>query len=157
MKFFEKLKEQRLEKKLSTIFLIVIIVASVPGILSSIASVFSTISSNNALTDYGFAQADVGRTMVFMTDSRSCVGDVLSLAKEEDVANAQSQLQDILTKYKKASKLVKLNLLNDNEKKIFQEIESTYEIYANSIDTLMNSAKGAHPKQLEMLRSQMLI
>nr|MBP7321288.1 hypothetical protein [Lachnospiraceae bacterium] len=100
MKFFEKLKEQRLEKKLSTIFLIVIIVASVPGILSSIASVFSTISSNNALTDYGFAQADVGRAMVFMTDSRRCVGDVLSFTKEEDVVNAQTQLQDILTKYK---------------------------------------------------------
>ena len=157
MKFFEKLKEQRLEKKLSTIFLIVIIVASVPGILSSIASVFSTISSNNALTEYGFAQADVGKAMVFMTDSRRCVGDVLSLSKEEDVANAQSQLKDILAKYKKATKLVKSNLLNDNEKKLFQEIEATYDIYTNSIDSLMNSAKSANPKQMEMLRSQMLI
>ena len=157
MKFYEKLKEQRLEKKLSTIFLIVIIVASIPGILSSIASVFSTISSNAALTDYGFAQADVGKAMVFMTDSRRCVGDVLSLKKEEDVANAQTQLKDILSRYQKASKLVKLNLLNNNEKKIFQEIESTYETYTNSINTLMQSSKSANPKQMEMLRSQMLM
>lgn len=157
MKFLGKLKEQRLEKKLSTIFLIVIIVASIPGILSSVASVFSTISSNNALSEYGFAQADVGKAMVYMTDSRRCVGDVLALTKEKDVADAQEQLKIIFSKYKKAAELVKQNLVNEKEEKLFADIETLYATYSKSIDTLMSTAKGASPKQMESLRSQMLM
>jgi len=156
MNFFSRLKEQRLEKKLSTIFLIVIIVASIPGIIASVASVFSTISANNALSSYGFAQADVGKTMVYMTDSRRCVGDLLSLTNATEVAQAEIQLKEIVANYEKSSVIVKKNLLTEDEEKLYVEIEGLYKDYTTSIDVLTKSAKGANPKQMVSLRSQML-
>ena len=128
MKFFSRLKEQRLEKKLSTIFLIVIIVASIPGILASVVSVFSTISANHALSSYGFAQADVGKTMVYITDSRRCVGDLLSLTNATEVAQAETQLKEIVANYEKSSKIVKKNLLNEDFL-LFFEYHFQYHIF----------------------------
>ena len=79
------LASMRIQKRLTTSFLIVATLLSTAGIIAAIASFVMGRQYADALVNYGFAQGDVGRMMTHFADLRSCTRAIIGYDDPEIV------------------------------------------------------------------------
>lgn len=92
--YIEKIMKLRIEKRLQKAFMCVAFIASLSGLVSVIFMVKISIDANNTLTNYGFATGDLSTALVCITDTRSCVRDIVHSTEPDAIQTAREQMEE---------------------------------------------------------------
>jgi len=124
-----KLSKMKIHKRLVSSFVVIALVGTIGSIVAAISLIYMTRQYDNALTNYGFAQGDIGKMMTAFADLRSNTRAIIGYDDEELVASCLADWQS-----KKAemetymAEIEKTNVTEAAEKK-YAEITSAMDNY----------------------------
>ncbi len=120
-------KKMKIQKKLSTAFMLIIAIASVAAIVGTIAMAILSTRYTYALRSYGFPQGDIGEAMTTFADTRSLtrgsIGYQDDNAIADNVKNHETKRQEFKDHFAKLQDTL-----------ASKEEESTYESAAAKLD-----------------------
>lgn len=87
----EKKGRQRIKERLTGRFNYITNVTSIAVFLAVIIMIFVSVRYNNALTNYGFVQSDIGKAMTVLAESRSALRGAIGYV-DTDAINEQQEL-----------------------------------------------------------------
>ena len=126
---FEKLKKYRIRERLVRGF---VIAAGIPAVVALIAVITMIIVSNNyssALTNYGFAQGDVGKALDYFSETRSALRAAIGF-DDPDMINSQiASHQEYKEKFEAAFAEMEQYMVTDANKEIYADIASKLPTY----------------------------
>ena len=126
---FEKLKKYRIRERLVRGF---VIAAGIPAVVALIAVITMIIVSNNyssALTNYGFAQGDVGKALDYFSETRSALRAAIGF-DDPDMINSQiASHQEYKEKFEAAFAEIEQYMVTDANKEIYADIASKLPTY----------------------------
>ena len=126
---FEKLKKYRIRERLVRGF---VIAAGIPAVVALIAVITMIIVSNNyssALTNYGFAQGDVGKALDYFSETRSALRAAIGF-DDPDMINSQiASHQEYKEKFETAFAEIEQYMVTDANKEIYADIASKLPTY----------------------------
>ena len=123
------LASMRIQKRLTTSFLIVATLLSTAGIIAAIASFVMGRQYADALVNYGFAQGDVGRMMTHFADLRSCTRAIIGYDDPEIVNEVYKNYNEIRSQFDTEMAAVGEGLITDEAKKSFAQLETAVDKY----------------------------
>lgn len=140
------LKNMKIGKLLILTFMIVSIVASISGITSiySISNIDSQYSY--ALTNYGFAQGDIGKAMCSFLRMRVAVRDIVSFTDEEEVKNAKARFDEYSNIFNDSLPNVKKTLTTQEDMNNFQTIENDLVSYTSKQNEIIKLGNTNDPE-----------
>ena len=123
------LASMRIQKRLTTSFLIVATLLSTAGIIAAIASFVMGRQYADALVNYGFAQGDVGRMMTHFADLRSCTRAIIGYDDPEIVDEVYKNYNEMRSQFDTEMAVVGEGLVTDEAKKSFTQLEAAVDKY----------------------------
>lgn len=123
------MKNMKIGQKLICTFIMVAIIASISGAVSIFTT--SNIDKNytDALANYGFAQGDIGKAMLMLTDSNSRVRDIVNSFDKENIDAAKAAIEENKVKYSTYKAAVKETLQSEETEALFVAAEAAMEKY----------------------------
>ncbi|MEG0961270.1 MAG: HAMP domain-containing methyl-accepting chemotaxis protein [Lachnospiraceae bacterium] len=106
-KLLKKMGDMKMQKRLVVSFLIVVILASISGILGTVLLVRTDNNYSKALVNNGFSQGEIGTFNTYLNRSGAIVRDLIFLTNQEDLKNSQEELKDVQSKINDALVKVK--------------------------------------------------
>ncbi len=86
-----KLNEMRIQKRLTTGFIITTAITSIGAILGIIALIFISNRYTYALQNYGFSQGDIGKAMIMFADTRSSTRGIIGYDDDDSLLLKQKK------------------------------------------------------------------
>ena len=123
------LASMRIQKRLTTSFLIVATLLSTAGIIAAIASFVMGRQYADALVNYGFAQGDVGKMMTHFADLRSCTRAIIGYDDPEIVDEVYKNYNEMRTQFDTEMAAVREGLVTDEAIKTFAQLETAVDKY----------------------------
>lgn len=123
------LASMRIQKRLTTSFLIVATLLSTAGIIAAIASFVMGRQYADALVNYGFAQGDVGKMMTHFADLRSCTRVIIGYDDPEIVDEVYKNYNEMRTQFDTEMAAVREGLVTDEAIKTFAQLETAVDKY----------------------------
>ncbi len=123
------LASMRIQKRLTTSFLIVATLLSTAGIIAAIASFVMGRQYADALVNYGFAQGDVGRMMTHFADLRSCTRAIIGYDDPEIVDEVYKNYNEMRAQFDTEMAAVGEGLVTDEAIKTFAQLETAVDKY----------------------------
>lgn len=123
------LASMRIQKRLTTSFLIVATLLSTAGIIAAIASFVMGRQYADALVNYGFAQGDVGRMMTHFADLRSCTRAIIGYDDPEIVNEVYKNYNEMRSQFDTEMAAVGEGLVTDEAIKTFAQLETAVDKY----------------------------
>lgn len=91
----DKVKQMKVREKLRFCLTLVLLVASVSGILGLIFLLVNNIQYSNALVNNGFSQGEIGIFSTYLNKEPSIVREMILLEDEADIQEAITELEEI--------------------------------------------------------------
>ena len=113
----------RIQKRLTTSFLIVATLLSVAGIIAAVASFSMGRQYSKALVSYGFAQGDVGKMMTEFANLRSDTRAIIGYSDTDAIQEIYADYQAVRVEFEEAMVTVEEGLVSDEAKKDFEQLE----------------------------------
>lgn len=129
-------------EKLNKAFKKVTLIASASGFLAMIIILGINLQYQSTLKDYGFAQGDIGKALVMVTDSRRTIRDIVNFQRAENIENAQQQLEEIRTKHDNYRADVEKSIKNAKAKALWADVEVGLEEYRAVQDDIVAQAEN---------------
>ncbi len=123
------LKNMRLRKKLLISFLVVAILGSISGIVSVKSLKSSDTRYSDALENFGFAQGDIGKTMLNLAKYNTAVRDVIGFTNQQNINLAKTQLSESKSGYEGLLGEVETSLTTDDARAMFEQAEADYSAF----------------------------
>jgi methyl-accepting chemotaxis protein len=133
-------KNLKIGKKLIVSFMMVAILASSAGIISIALMQYINIKYNYALTEYGFSQGDIGKTMVVMAESTRAVRDVVYTNDAKKFAEANQMLDEAVQEFGQYLSVVESKINTDEEKSVYEKLKQDIETYKKSRQDIVSLA-----------------
>ena len=92
-------KDEKIEKKLTKSFLMVSLITAVSAVLGLIALVLVANRYSYALTNYGFAQGDIGKAMFEFADVRSSLRAVIGYDDQDAIDKVMQQHTEAIASF----------------------------------------------------------
>lgn len=119
----KKLNDMKIQKRLIVCFIIVVVMASISGILGTILLIRTDQNYSKALVENGFAQGEIGTFNTYLNKGAATVRDIVLLTDEADIKEAQNEMQDIQEKSNAALEALKVNCQSSKELEYIKIIE----------------------------------
>ena len=158
-KISKNVKEMKIQKRLTTGFVIVAAVTSIAAIVGIIAMIIIANQYAYALTNYGFSQGDIGKAMVTFADSRSATRAIIGYTDAEVIANAIETHDKKKESFQNYMETLKKTLVRKEEKTAYEEAVSALEEYwklDSEIISLGNTTDTAKSTEAQMLAANEL-
>lgn len=155
--FEKKMKSGKMGEKLKRAFLIVAIVASISGIAAAISMAIVTANFYAIVEDYGFAQGDIGRALVMVTDSRRALRDAVNYQNRNDALAALEELEEIRSKHDGFREDVLKSIKNQQAKQLWADVETALENYRLAQDKVVVMAGNITSNSERMEASKVLL
>lgn len=123
------LANMKIQKRLTTSFLIVAAMLSIAGIVAAIASFIIGRQYANAMSSYGFAQGDVGRMMTDFANLRSDTRAIIGYDDDGIIAEVQKSHANTKASFEQEMANVGAGLVSEEAKKSFQQLEVAVDKY----------------------------
>ena len=107
------MKNLKLRGKLVISFCIVILVTTLPGILSLNRLRIAENDFSIVIKECGFTQGDIGNAMLALSQSNGDLHDMLSFENTKHIKELKKQRKSELEKYEKYIAIIKKNVKND--------------------------------------------
>lgn len=155
--FVEKMKQGNLQKKMKNAFFTVAISSSLSGIIAAIMLIVSTMMFQTVIKDYGFAQGDIGRALVMVTDSRRALRDMVNFQKPENIQRAEEELEVIHTRHDGFREDVLKSIKNKTAKTLWAEVEAALTEYRKVQDEVVIMAKQISSEEDRQALNQYMV
>lgn len=128
-KFSKSVKEMRIKKRLTVGFVVVAAITSIAAIVGVIAMTVIANQYAHALTNYGFAQGDIGKAMVTFADSRSATRAIIGYTDSKVIANAIETHDKKKESFQGYMEIVMETVVTDEEKTAYEDAAAALEKY----------------------------
>lgn len=128
-KLVRKLNNMRVKKRLVLCFVIIVIFASISGMIGTALLVWTDNQYSDALVTNGFSQGEIGLFNTYLNKASAVVRDVIFLTDEEDLKEAQTELDELTVLTTEAFDAMKINCTSEGEQGYIKTIEENLPIY----------------------------
>lgn len=115
-------KNQKIKERLTKSFIMVAGITAIAAIVGLIAMVLIATGYSTALTQYGFAQGDIGKAMVVFADARSATRAAIGYDDEAAIAEAVKMHDEKKAALEKYMAVVEQTLTTDREREVYVDI-----------------------------------
>lgn len=122
-------QNERIEKRLTKSFILVSLITAISAVLGLIALGIVGNRYSYALTNYGFAQGDIGKAMFEFADVRSSLRAAIGYDDEDAIATVVQQHADSSAAFKESFAEVEKTIVSDSGRKTYELIEQELEKY----------------------------
>jgi len=152
MKFFDNMK---LKKKLLTGFILVTILASVAGVVSTILLKVVDGMYSEALVDYGFSQGDIGKALICSTSINVAVHDVISYRDDNDKAKAKAVYDEQLAKMPEYIEKIQTYIKDSEEQALFDKASDSWNEYIAFAEELIAKSYTDDDETIQQMQKQL--
>lgn len=131
------MKNLKIGKRMLITFLVIAMIASVSGLVSVVTIRYIDDNYDDALTNYGFAQGDIGKAMIMLTDSRRCVRDIISYTDQKYIDAAKEKLEANTEEYNTYYSAVEKTLTTEVGQQMMAEVDADIEKYRAKRDEVI--------------------
>lgn len=149
------LRNMKIANKLIISFLILVVIASISGIVSIFSMQRINTDADLALQKYGFATGDIGGAIVMVADSRRAVRDIVIFTKPEDIQKAEEDLNNIRRKHENYFKSVENSIINKEGEKLLARVKDELNSYVLIQDKYIKLGREANLEEKYNLLEQM--
>lgn len=125
----DKIKEMKVEKKLRFCFTLVVLIASISGVLGLIVLLNNDINYSNALVKNGFSQGEIGIFSTYLNKEPALVREIILLQTEEEMNEINADLAEITEKTDAALLTMEEHCTSKAEKEFIDVIDETLPKY----------------------------
>ncbi len=125
----DKIKEMKVEKKLRFCFTLVVLIASISGVLGLIVLLNNDINYSNALVKNGFSQGEIGIFSTYLNKEPALVREIILLQTEEEMNEINADLAEITEKTDAALLTIEEHCTSKAEKEFIDVIDETLPKY----------------------------
>lgn len=122
-------KDEKIEKKLTKSFLMVSLITAISAVLGLIALIVVANRYSYALTNFGFAQGDIGKAMFEFADVRSSLRAVIGYDDQDAIDTVMQQHTDAVAAFEKNFAEVENTIVSEAGRKTYDEIKVQLEEY----------------------------
>lgn len=154
-----KLNEMRIQKRLTTGFIITTAITSIGAILGIIALIFISNRYTYALQNYGFSQGDIGKAMIMFADTRSSTRGIIGYDDDDLIASMAESHDTNKQKFENYWDTVHNTLTTSEEEAIYQAINNLLTNYwtkENEVIALCNTTDQAQRTQAQTVMNDTL-
>lgn len=151
----DKIKNMKVEAKLKFCFTLVVMIASIAGVLGIFVLLFNNIQYSNVLVNNGFSQGEIGIFSTYLNKEPSIVRELILVQDDADILEAEQELDEIQTLTNTAFDDVKNHCNTKKEKEYIATIEEVLPRYREIFAQVEEMAKNNENEQaLELLMTQ---
>lgn len=122
-------KNFKIQPKLMVCFIIVVLLASISGIVGTVLLIQTDKNYSKALVENGFSQGDIGRFNTYLNKGGAVVRDIVFLKDLDEIKAAQTELADIQLKTNEALEQVKKSCTTEEDLVFIKQIDKSVEEY----------------------------
>lgn len=122
-------RDEKIEKKLTRSFLLVSLITAISALLGLIALIVAANRYSYALTNFGFAQGDIGKAMFEFADVRSSLRAAIGYDDEDAIATVVKQHEDASAAFKENFALIENTIVSKSGRETYDQIEAELENY----------------------------
>ncbi len=123
------LKKEKIEKRLKRSFFVVSSITAVAAIVALIAMIVISNRYSYALTNYGFAQGDIGKAMFEFADIRSSLRAAIGYDDADVIAKVVQQHEDTKAEFEQSLIKVEQTIVSKDGKETYDAILADLEQY----------------------------
>lgn len=122
-------KQESIEKKITNSFFKVSALAAVAAILGLIALIIISVRYSYALTNFGFAQGDIGKAMFEFADVRSSLRAAIGYDDEEAIATVVKQHDETKLRFEEYFAEIENTIVSESGRVTYNEIIAELDAY----------------------------
>lgn len=151
----QKLNNMKIQKRLILCFVLVVVLASLSGVLGSILLIRSDLNYSEALVVNGFAQGDIGTFNTYLNKGGAVVRDIIMLTDQDDIQASVAELEQIQTNTNSAYEAMKSNCQSAEESEYIKLIEEKLPQYRELRDKVIDlGLANKNEEALTMFREE---
>lgn len=151
----EKIKQMKVADKLRFCLTLVVLVASLSGVLGLIFLLINNIQYSNALVNNGFSQGEIGIFSTYLNKEPSMIREIILLTDEADIQAAIAELENIQALTDAAYEPMLQHCTTAAEQEYIQAIQDILPKYRSIFsDVLELAANNQNEEALQMLLTQ---
>ena len=143
-----------IRKRLNKSFAMISLVCSIGLVICGISLFVISSQYHNALTNYGFAQGDIGKAMVTFSEARSSLRAVIGYTDMNEIADEQKKYETKKSAFEGCMADVEKTIVTKAGKDAYAQVESALNGYWTKSDSILkqgattdNGASGAAQKK----------
>lgn len=143
-----------IRKRLNKSFAMISLVCSIGFVICGISLFVISSQYHNALTNYGFAQGDIGKAMVTFSEARSSLRAVIGYTDMNEIADEQKNYETKKSAFEGYMADVEKTIVTKAGKDAYAQVESALNGYWTKADSILkqgattdNGASGAAQKK----------
>ena len=144
---FEKLKQMRIEKRLTNSSTITVSIASTAAIIAAIFLFYIGSQYNHALTYYAFPQGDLGLAMKELADIRSATRGAIGYEDEEQIAAMITAHDEAVVKLKEYLVVIEGTIVTDVGQQSYDAIVAAVDEYLEIDAKIVAMGQSTDPTQ----------
>lgn len=149
----KKLNNMKVQPRLVLCFLIVVMMASISGILGTVLLITTDSNYSKALVQNGFSQGEIGTFNTYLNKGAAVVRDIIMLTDAADIKESQDELSTIQDKTSEALAALKLNCTTDKELEYIAVIDKKLPEYRQLREQVVAlGLQNKNEEALEMFR-----
>lgn len=152
IQIFSKIK---LKKKLLILFALICALSSMSGMFAIIGMRTIDEEYAEALVDYGFAQGEIGKATVILSENRRYVSDIVNKSEPEAIQKSKELLMKNRKEYEKYEAEIKETLVEPEAQKIYEKMLANREEYQKMQDVFVELGEKATEEEHEELQARM--
>lgn len=154
-KIMQKLNNMKVKPRLLLCFVIVVIFSSISGILGTVLLVRTDSNYSRALVENGFAQGEIGEFNTYLNKGGAVVRDIIFLTDEKDLAESQTELEEVATLTIQALDALKVNCQSEQELALIKTIDQKLPVYQDLRDQVVKlGLANQNDEALALFREQ---
>lgn len=122
-------KDERIEKKLTKSFLTVSLITAISAVLGLIALIVVANRYSYALTNYGFAQGDIGKAMFEFADVRSSLRAAIGYDDADAIEEVLKQHEESVAAFEQSFAEIEKTIVSESGKETYEKIKAELENY----------------------------
>lgn len=122
-------KDERIEKKLTKSFLTVSLITAISAVLGLIALIVVANRYSYALTNFGFAQGDIGKAMFEFADVRSSLRAVIGYDDADAIEEVLKQHEESVAAFEQSFAEIEKTIVSESGKETYEKIKAELENY----------------------------
>ena len=122
-------KDEKIEKKLTKSFLMVSLITAISAILELIALVVVANRYSYALTNFGFAQGDIGKAMFEFADVRSSLRATIGYDDQDAIDTVLQQHKDAIAAFEQNFAEIEKTIVSEAGRETYDQIKEELEVY----------------------------
>ena len=148
----KKLNNMQIKERLTKAFVMVAGILSAVSVVGLITMIVLTNSYEDALTNYGFAQGDVGKAMVFLADTRSALRGAIGYEEQSAIDAMVEQHEKNRAEFESEFVNIERTMVTAANKKLYAELKQELEEYWDLEEDIL--ALGATEDQEQCIAAQ---